>query len=136
MSELPLAGSAGPPTGRDLVRRADDGPARVLRIDPGDGATGVLRDAIVVACLSHPADAGSVSDETLRVRDARGVVPGSVRLDPAGLALVWQPKRPLTPGEPHCAEARGMRDRCGRPFAPCSTRFTPCALTAEDLAGG
>ena len=120
---------------RSLVSRgADEGPARVLRVDPRDGARGVLRDTLIVLRLSHPADPASVTQASFSVADAQGVVPGGAVLDPAGLVLIWRGDRLLVPDVAHLALAHGLRDRRGRPFDAHASRFVPCPLTTRDLA--
>ena len=117
-----------------LTRGVDDGPARVLRIDPGDGAKGVLRDTFVVVRLSHPADARTLSASSLRISDDCGAVPGRGELDPGQTVLIWRAERLLAPAVEHRIVVDGLHDPSGRPFAGCTTRFEPCWLTSGDLA--
>jgi hypothetical protein len=110
------------------------GPAFVLRVDPRDGATGVFRDAAVVACLSHAAEPASVSAQTFRVEETgAGAVPGRVTLSPDRAVVVWTARRLLTPGVEHVVTADGLRDARGRTVAPHSSRFVPCDLVLADL---
>jgi hypothetical protein len=111
------------------------GPAFVIRVDPRDGATGVFRDAPVVACLSHAADASSVGPETFRVEERGGAaVPGRLALSPDRAVVFWTAGRLLTPGIEHVVTADGLRDARGRTVAPYSSRFVPCDLVLGDLA--
>lgn len=113
-----------------------EGPAWVTRIDPGDGATGVFRDARVLACLSHPADAATVHRGSFRVEEPGGVeVPGELVLSPDGRLLVWIATRLLMPGVEHLVTADGLRDSRGRQIAPHRSRFVPCALARDDVPG-
>jgi hypothetical protein len=113
-----------------------EGPAWVTRIDPGDGATGVFRDARVLACLSHPADAATVHRGSFRVEESGGAeVPGELVLSPDGRLLIWIAARLLMPGVEHLVTADGLRDSRGRQIAPHRSRFVPCALARDDVPG-
>ena len=113
-----------------------DGPAWVTKVDPGDGATGVFRDALVLARLSHPADAASVHAGSFRVEERGGEqVPGDVLLSPDGRLLIWTAARLLAPGVEHLVTADGLKDHRGRHVAPHRSRFVPCALAREDVPG-
>jgi len=109
-----------------------DRPARVLRIDPADGATGVFLDDPVVASLSHPADVASATAETFRVADVAGDVPGHLRFSPDARVLVWTPQRPLRPGLEHTVTIAGLLDLRGSEMASHASRFVPCRFTARD----
>ena len=111
-------------------------PAWVTRVDPGDGATGVFRDARVLACLSHPADAATVHRGSFRVEESGGAeVPGELMLSPDGRLLIWIAARLLMPGVEHLVTADGLRDSRGRQIAPHRSRFVPCALARDDVPG-
>lgn len=110
-----------------------DRPARVVRIDPADGATGVFLDDPVVASLSHPADIASATAETFRVADDGGDVPGHLRFSLDARVLVWTPQRPLRPGVEHTVKIAGLRDLRGRQMAPHASRFAPCRFSARDV---
>ena len=113
-----------------------EGPAWVTRVDPRDGATGVFRDARVLACLSHPADAATVHDGSFRVEESGGAeVPGDVLLSPDGRLLIWTAARLLVPGVEHLVTADGLRDHRGREDVPHRSRFVPCALARDDVPG-
>jgi len=115
---------------------APEGPAWVTRVDPGDGATGVFRDARVLACLSHPADAATVHGGSFRVEESGGgEVPGDVLLSPDGRLLIWTAARLLMPGVEHLVTADGLRDSRGRQVVPHRSRFVPCALARDDVPG-
>ena len=119
-----------------MPTRPPEGPAWVTRVDPGDGATGVFRDAPVLACLSHPADAATVHDRSFRVEEAGGIaVPGEVLLSPDGRLLIWTGTRLLAPGVEHLVTADGLKDHRGREVAPHRSRFVPCALARGDVPG-
>ena len=111
------------------------GPAVVLRVDPRDGATGVFRDAAVVACLSHAAEVGSVGPETFRVEeDGGGLVPGWLCLSPDRAVVIWTARRLLTPDIEHVVTADGLRDARGQAVVPYSSRFVPCDLVLNDVS--
>jgi len=124
----------GAPTGRIGVRPdADDSAARVLRVDPRDGAAGVYRDAPVVIRLSHPADPESLSSETVFVQDPEGSLPGSLERSPDGQVVIWRGQRPFVPGVLHFVVASGLRDRRGRGVPKHVSRFVPCDLARDDV---
>lgn len=112
---------------------AADDPVRVLQLDPADGATGVFRDALVVASLSHALEAASVTAEAFAVEDEQGTVPGRPALSPDGRCLTWRPERLLVPGVTHRVTVAGLRDLRGRAVAPYRSRFVPCDLTYRDV---
>lgn len=113
---------------------AELGEARVLRIEPGDGATGVLRDAAVVLKLSCPVDEASLGPDAVTVCDCEGRVPGRLLVSGEGDLLVWQPQRPLRPDVLHFVLARGLRDGLGRALPQHCSRFVPGPLGLFDLA--
>ena len=114
-----------------------DGPpgdrrAGVVRIDPGDGAIGVFRDDPVVAVLSHPADAASVTAEVFQVSDDAALVAGALRVSPDARVVVWTPGTALRPDADHLVSIAGLRDLRGREMAPHRSRFRSCRFTARD----
>ena len=111
------------------------GPAWVTKVDPGDGATGVFRDTPVLARLSHPADAASVTGSFRVEERGGGEVPGAVLLSPDGRLLIWTAARLLAPGVEHLVTADGLKDHRGRQVAPHRSRFVPCALARDDVPG-
>lgn len=109
-------------------------PPVVRWLDPPDGATGIFRDAPVVATLSHPADPASVHAGTFQVEErGRGPLAGTLALSPDGGLVVWTAREPLAPGVEHLVFACGLRDRHGREVSPWLSRFVPCAFTMEGL---
>ena len=112
---------------------AADEPVRVLHVDPMDGATGVFRDALVVAALSHPVEAGSIAAAVVAVEDEDGSVPGRATLSPDGRCVVWRAERLLVPGVAHRVTVAGLQDARGRTMAPHRSRFVPCDLTYRDV---
>lgn len=110
-----------------------DEPARVLRVDPGDGATGVFRDSPIVVRLSHAANVNSVSPATVRVEGPDGTVPGLVGMSPDGQCLIWTGARPFFPDGLHFVVVRGVLDRLGRQVLPHVSRFVPCDLFWSSL---
>lgn len=107
--------------------------AFVAHVEPGDGAAGVFRDAVVLARLSHPLDPGSLSEATFQVSCPTGLVPSRVELSSDGCVLIWRPDRLLDAGLEHQVVAEGLRDQRGRPVAPHRSRFVPGALAFRDL---
>ena len=113
-----------------------EGPAWVTKVDPRDGATGVFRDAPVLARLSHPADAATVHPGSFRVEESGGAeVPGDLLLSPDGRLVIWTAARLLAPGIEHLVTADGLKDRKGREVAPHRSRFVPGALARGDVPG-
>jgi hypothetical protein len=112
---------------------AADGPLRVLRVEPRDGATGVFRDTPIVASLSHALEPSSVIAEAVAVEDDQGKVPGSSALSADGRCVVWRAERLLVPGAAHRVTVAGLRDLRGRPIAPHRSAFVPCDLAFRDL---
>jgi len=112
---------------------ADRFGARVLRVDPPDGARGVFRDTPVVACLSRPADTRTVSPETFVVMDDEGAVPGGVWTSLDGRVVVWTPIRLLSAGKLHCVRLAGLRDVQGRDMKVHESAFVPGDLGLDDL---
>jgi hypothetical protein len=108
--------------------------ARVLRIDPPDGARGVFRDAPVVACLSRPADTRTVSPETFVVMDDEGTVPGGVWTSLDGRVVVWTPVRLFSAGKLHCVRLAGVRDVHGRDLRVHESAFVPGNFSLNDLS--
>lgn len=108
--------------------------ARVLRVDPPDGARGVFRDAPVVACLSRPADTRTVSPETFVVMDDEGAVPGGVWTSLDGRVVVWTPGRLLSAGKLHCVRLAGVRDVHGRDLRVHESAFVPGNFSLNDLS--
>jgi hypothetical protein len=107
----------------------------VCRVDPPDGATGVFRDALVVASLSHPADPSTVSSCTFRVEDEAALVPGRLMVSPDGRALIWRGRRLFRPNCEHRVVMAGLRDVHGRDVAPHSSQFVSCDLFWIDPSG-
>jgi hypothetical protein len=114
------------------VAGADD-PARILRVEPRDGATGVFRDTPIVASVSHPLLPSSLTAEAFAVEDEIGAVPGRPALSPDGRCVVWRAERLLVPGAAHRVTVAGLRDVRGRTMAPHRSAFVPCDLTFRDL---
>jgi len=110
-----------------------EGPPRVLRVDPHDGAVGVFRDAAVVARLTHPVDPLSLSPATFGVYSPAGFVPGHCHASPDGEVLIWRAERLLEAGIVHHVVARGLRDRQGRELPAHTSGFVPCDLLASDV---
>ena len=108
-------------------------PARVVYLDPFDGATGVFRDALVVASLSHAVDPASLTAEAFVVADEDGPVPGQAVASADGRCLVWRPGRLMVPGGCHRVVVAGLVDRRGRTLATHRSRFVPCDLTYSDV---
>ena len=112
-----------------------EGSPVVSRIDPPNGATGVFRDALVVASLTHPADPSTVSSCTFRVEDEACMVPGRLMVSPDGRALIWRGRRLLRPNREHRVILSGLRDVHGREVAGHTGWFMSCDLFWIDPSG-
>ncbi len=112
---------------------SDETPTRVVRIDPGDGATGVFKDTPVVARLSQPGDPSSLSPRTFHVLDEAGEVPAQLRMSLDGSVVIWQAGRLLEAGVLHSVACSGLKDRRGRQVSPHLSRFLVCDLARTDL---
>ena len=108
-------------------------PFHVERVEPPDGATGVLRDDPVLVRFSVPVDEDRLAEATVEVREADGAVPSRVQTLDGGRVLVWWPGRRLRPGREHRFVASGLRDRLGREAPRLSSRFTPGALSGDEI---
>jgi hypothetical protein len=120
------------PHGSSFTGSWSEGPW-VVRIDPADGAGGVLADAPVVVTLSHPADAATLSARTVRVREGALPLPGHLALSPDGCVVIWIPELPLQAGVEHVLEVSGLCDRRGREVRPHRSLFTVGHHSLEDL---
>jgi hypothetical protein len=108
-------------------------PFHVERVDPPDGAIGVLRDDPVLVRLSAPVDVDRLGEATVEVREADGVVPSRLQTLDGGRVLVWWPARRLRPGREHHLLASGLRDRRGREAPALASRFTPGVLGGAEI---
>jgi hypothetical protein len=115
------------------VRSRPIGAFFVERVEPPDGATGVMRDDPVLVRLSAPIDTDRLPEATVEVREAEGTVPSRVETVDGGRVLVWWPARRLRPLREHRLVAHGLRDRHGREAPPLSSRFTPGALDGSEI---
>jgi hypothetical protein len=135
-----LDGHAGPAGGLRATFRTSgaarperEGPPRVLRIDPHDGAVGVFRDATIVARLTHPVDPHSLAPAAFEVHAPSGPVPGRFVASPDGEVLMWRAERPLEPGVEHEVRLHGLRDRDGRELALHRSGFVACDLVGREV---
>jgi hypothetical protein len=112
----------------------EDEQARVVHIEPPDGARGVFRDTPVVASFSRPADGGTISLETFVVLDDDGPVAGTVWTSVDGRVAVWTPARLLTAGMLHRVRLGPLADAQGRAVRLHESTFVPGHLALGDLA--
>jgi hypothetical protein len=118
-----------------LAARADgSGPTRIDRIDPMDGAQGVLRDTPILVRFSRAIDTAAMPPDALRVEFGGHVVPGHLTLSPDGLVAIWQPERSMVAGSDHHVLAIGFLDRRGQRVVDHSSGFTTGSLTRDDLS--
>jgi len=113
--------------------QAPASPFRVERVEPPDGARGVLRGDPVLVRFSAPVDAERLHEATLEIRGPDGPVPARIQILDRGRVVVWWPRRLLSPHKEHCVVAQGLKDRQGREAPPLTSRFTPGPLHAGEL---
>jgi hypothetical protein len=111
-----------------------DGPGLVVHVEPGNGATGILRDSPVVTRLSRCVDRLSLSAATFRVEDPSGPVPARLATSPDGHVVLWWPERLLEAGAEHRVVAEGLRDAVGRPIPTWESRFVAGGFAGADLS--
>jgi hypothetical protein len=112
---------------------ADEQDVFVVRVEPPDGSSGILRDAPVVARISHRIDPRTVADDTVRLSSRAGAVAMRLEVSRDGFILIGRPERPLDPGVEHRLELEGLRDRRGRAIVRHSSRFVPGPMGSRDL---
>lgn len=99
---------------------------------PGNGATGVSRDAFVAADLNLPNVGGGVDVSTLSTTSVRltrtadgTLIPGTVDTTGGGDAIVYQPSAPLDANTGYTFVVTDqVRDTTGAAFIPFSMSFT------------
>jgi hypothetical protein len=108
-------------------------PIRILRVEPLDGAVGVLRDAPVLARFDQPIREERLTPDAFRVRDASGEIPARLRLSPDGRVAIWQAERRLRDCCEHevTISVPGAEPRAG--VAGYRGWFTTGTLAREDL---
>jgi hypothetical protein len=121
-------------TGSTRAALAAEEPGVVVHVEPGNGATGILRDSPVVTRLSQRVDLLSLTAATFRVEDASGPVPARLAISPDGHVVLWWPERLLEAGAEHRVVAEGLRDAVGRPIATWESRFVAGGFAGSDLS--
>lgn len=115
-----------------MRRRAAD-PFHIERVEPPDGARGVLRDDPVFLRLSAPLHADGLVSATLEVWEGERTLPARLEILDGRRVVVWWPQTLLRGGCEHRVVVRGLRDRLGREAPPHASRFTPGALSGDDI---
>ncbi len=105
----------------------------VVRVEPPDGSSGVLRDAPVLARISHRLDVRTLSPDSVRIVGESGPVSMRLELSRDGFVLICRPERPLDAGVEHRFELVGLRDARGREVLAHESRFVPGGLGLHDL---
>jgi len=105
----------------------------VVRVEPPDGSSGVLRDAPVLARVSHRIDARSLSADSVRIVGLSGPVSMRRELSRDGYVLICRPEQPLEGGVEHRLFVVGLRDARGRLVLAHESRFVPGGLGLHDL---
>ena len=97
----------------------------VVAMDPPDDATNVPENRPVTATFSERLQAQSITSNTLRVLRAGTPVPGTVRLMPNGVDVVFTPNGLFEDNAQHDVIVAGARDLAGNPLAePFQWQFT------------
>ena len=105
----------------------------VVRVEPPDGASGVLRDAPVLARVSHRLDARTLGPDSVRIVGHSGPIAIRMELSRDGFVLICRPERPLEAGVEHRLELVGLKDARGRTVLAHESRFVPGGLGLHDL---
>ena len=121
------------PNQQRLGSAGGDGPTRLVRIDPFDGALGVLRDTPILARFSRAVSEWSLEPGVFRVAADRNEVRGTLRLSPDGRVLIWRAERPLAPDTVHSVEVQDLRDQRGEPVEVFSSAFATGALILSEV---
>jgi hypothetical protein len=116
------------------VRTRPVEPFRVRRVEPPDGARGVLRDDPVLLLLTSPLDPDRLHEATVAMWEEEGPVPSRLQPLDGGRVLVLRPRRPLRAGCVHRLRIEGLRDRKGREAPRVDSRFTTGSLAGAELA--
>jgi hypothetical protein len=111
-------------------------PFRVRRVEPPDGAHGVLRDDPVLLLLTGPVDPDRLHEARVAVWEEGGAVPSRMEPLDGGRVLVLRPRRPLRAGRLHRLRIEGLHDRHGREAPRIDSRFTTGPLAGAELAAG
>lgn len=120
---------------RPLEGAGEPDVAFVVRVEPPDGSSGVLRDAPVLARVSHRLDPRTVAAHTVVLWSDCGAVPLRLEVSRDRFVLIGRPERPLEAGVEHCLELSGLRDERGREVQAHASRFVPGGLGLHDLDG-
>ena len=112
---------------------SDLGDVFVVRVEPPDGSSGVLRDAPVLARISHRLDPRTVAAHTVRLSSHAGAVSMRLELSRDGFVLIGRPEGPLEAGVEHRLELAGLRDLRGREVLAHASCFVPGGLGLDDL---
>ena len=105
----------------------------VVRVEPPDGASGILRDAPILARVSHRLDSRTLCPDAVRIVSLSGPIPMRLELSRDGYVLICRPERPLEGGVEHRFELVGLRDARGREVQAHESRFVPGGLGLHDL---
>lgn len=111
-------------------------PFRVRRVEPPDGAHGVLRDDPVLLLLTGYLDPDRLHEAEVALWEEGGAVPSRMEPLDGGRVLVLRPRRPLRPGRLHRLRVEGLRDRQGREAPRVDSGFTTGPLAGAELACG
>src|SRR5581483_2069463 len=96
---------------------ADVTPPTVVATDPAANATNVLENHPITITFSEPLRADTVEATSLRVLLGGVAAPGTVRLMPNGLDLVFTPSALLNHLATYTVVVSGVRDLAGNPLA-------------------
>ena len=108
-------------------------PFRVLRVEPPDGARGVLRDDPVLLLLTGPLDSDRLHEATVAMWEEEEPVSSHLEALDGGRVLLVRPRHHLRAGRLHRLRIEGLRDRKGREAPPVDSHFTTGPLAGVEL---
>jgi len=111
-------------------------PFRVVRVEPPDGARGVLRDDPILLLLSGPVDADRLGEAMVELREAEGALPSRVESLAGGRVLVLRALRRFSAGREHRLRVEGLRDALGHEAPPLDVRFVTGPVAGADFECG
>jgi hypothetical protein len=115
------------------VRRRPAVPFRVQRVEPPDGAHGVLRDDPVLLLLTGPLDPDRLPEANVAMWEEEGPVSSRLESLDGGRVLMLRPRNLLRGGREHRLRIEGLRDRQGREAPRVDSRFTTGPLAGVEL---
>ncbi len=114
---------------------ADTTAPTVEVVSPPAGSTGVPVNARVIARLSEPVDALSVSNSAITVSQNGMAIAGTTVLSNDRLTLTFTPQNVLAPSTLYNINVSGFSDVAGNQVVPFNSMFTTAAVATPDTTG-